>query len=208
VNIQNNFRSIDDAENTTQKKENSMKRLALILLLVLTTGCSGNGIVVREYDAAHLLHLSEPRELKDFSDLKKYAGYLEKGDTVPLRINLDTDLIGISQKSIDFVIKQKLFFMVKTPDAPSKEEFELLKKMTAHSIDDSEQDKLMEELLTPEFFKRYMLYVSKDAVHWAPICDGEAIKQVLEVKGGSFSFGFGVDHKAGVRSVLTIKTQK
>jgi hypothetical protein len=185
-----------------------MKRLALVLLLVLTAGCSGNGIVVREYDPAHLLHLSEPRELKDIGDLKRYAGYLEKGDTVPLRINLDTDLIGINQKSIDFVFKQKLFFMVKTPDDPTKEELEILKKMIDLSIDDLERSKLMEESLTAKFIERYMLYVSKDAVHWAPINDGKALKQVLEVKGGSFSFGFGMDDKVAVRSVLTLKTQK
>jgi hypothetical protein len=89
--------------------------------------------------------------------------------------------------------------MVKMPDNPTKEELERVEKLNWESMSKSELEK---------FFERYMLYVSVDAVHWAPIYDGKALKRVTGIKRGTFSFGIGMDKKEGVKSVLSVKTEK
>ena len=178
-----------------------MKKSVLMLLLILTAGCGGNNIVVREFDSAHVLHCRELQKIDKITDLKNYAGYLDKGDIVPMELNIDNDIIGVRQKSIDLVIKQKLYFMAKIPENPSKEELAKLENFdkSMASMSKAEQS---------EFFERYMLYVSVDAVHWAPVYDGKALKYVSGIKRGTFFFGVGADKKDGVKSVLTVKTER
>ncbi len=176
-----------------------MKKCLLLLLLILMCGCGGNNIVVKKFEPAYVLHVRELQKLENIAELKKYAGFLDKGDTFPMTLNIENDVIGIKQKSIDFVIKRKLYFMVKMPDNPTKEELARLEKLDFESMSKSEQD---------NFFRRYMLYVGTDAEHWAPMHDGRALKHVLGIKRGTFSVGFGMDKKEGVKSVFTVKTEK
>lgn len=176
-----------------------MKKGFLLLLLILISGCGGNSVVVKKFEPAHVVHVRQLEKLDNIADLKNYAGYLDKGDTFPLTLHIDNDVIGVTQKSIDVVIKQKLYFMVKMPENPTKEELEKLEKLDFESMSKSEQ---------MNFFNRYMLYVGTDAMHWAPMYDGRALKRVLGIKGGTFSLGFGMDKKEGVKSVLTVKTDK
>jgi hypothetical protein len=176
-----------------------MKKIILLSLFVFVAGCGGNGIVVREFDSAHVLPCNKLQKLENAADLKNYIGYLDKGDTFPLTLNIDNDILGVNQKTIDIVMKRKLYFMVKMPENPTKEELEIVEKLSWDSMSKSELEK---------FFERYMLYVSVDAVHWAPLYDGKALKQVLGIKGGTFSFGIGMDKKEGVKSVLTVKTER
>jgi hypothetical protein len=176
-----------------------MKKGLLLLLMVLISGCGGNGIVVRKYEPSLVRHYRDLRKLDNLSDLKTYAGYLDKGDTFPLELKIDNDIVGLKQKSIDIEIKQRLYFMVKVPEDPTKEELERLAKLDFESMSSSEQE---------NFFRRYMLYLSMDAEHWAPLYDGRALKKVLGIKKGSFSFGVGMDKDKGVKSVLTVKTER
>ncbi len=176
-----------------------MKKGLLLLLLVLMTGCGGNSIVVKKFDPAFVLHVPELQKLNNPADIKKYAGYLDKGDTFPLELNFDNDTVGFRQKSIDVEIKQRLYFMMKMPENPTKEELDRLGKLNFEKMSESE---LM------DFFSRYMLYVSKDAEHWAPMYDWPALKQVLGIKRGTFSFGVGMEKDKGVKSVFTVKTEK
>jgi hypothetical protein len=175
-----------------------MKKFSILFLLVFAAGCGGNGIVVKKFDPSHVLHCKELRNLKNVTDLKEYAGYLDKGDTFPLMLSIDDDIIGVKQKSIDIAIKQKLYFMVKMPDDPTKEELRIIEQFDWDSLGEAEQKK---------FVERYMLYVSRDALHWAPIYDGKALKQVMGIKGDRFSFGIGMTTEDGVKSVLTVKTE-
>ncbi len=176
-----------------------MKKGILLIFLVLLSGCGGNNIVVKKFEPAHVLPVRELQKLGNIADLKNYAGYLEKGDTFPLTLNIENDVIGINQKSIDVAIKRKLYFMVKMPENPTMEELARLEKLDFESMSKSE---------LKNFFSRYMLYVGTDAEHWAPMYDGRALKSVLGIKRGSFSVGFGMDKKEGVKSVLTVKTEK
>lgn len=176
-----------------------MRKIILLVLFVFAAGCGGNDIVVRKFEPSHIRHVSELEKLDNVAELKDYAGYLDKGDTFPLKLDIDSNILGVNQKSLDIMIKQRLYFMVKLPENPTKEELARLEKLDFDKMTKSEMD---------SFFRRYMLYVGTDAEHWAPMYDGRALKQVLGIKGGTFSLGFGMDKKEGVKSVLSVKTVK
>lgn len=176
-----------------------MKKFVVVALLACVAGCGGNGIIVKRFEPDHVLHCSELRKLDKVADLKGYAGYLDKGDTFPLELSIDDDIIGVKQKSIDIAMKQRLYFMVRMPDDPSPDELRIIERFDWASLSEAEQRR---------FVERYMLYVSRDALHWAPIYDGKALKQMMGIKGGRFSFGIGMNAENGVKSVLTVKTEK
>ncbi len=176
-----------------------MKKGLMLILLVLVSGCGGNNIVVKKFEPSHIRHVRELEKLDNIAELKDYAGYLDKGDTFPLKLDIDNNILGVNQRYIDILIKQRLYFMMKLPENPTKEELAKLEKLDFENMSKSEQE---------YFFSRYMLYVGTDAEHWAPMYDGRALKRVLGIKGGTFSLGFGMDKKEGVKSVLTVKTQK
>jgi hypothetical protein len=181
------------------RKGDFMKKIIVLSLLVFAAGCGGNNIIVKEFDSAHIRPCRDLQKIENVADLRNYAGYLDKGDTFPLELDIENDVLGVSQKSIDIVMKKRLYFSVKLPDNPTKEELERIEKLDFDSMSQAEQE---------EFFQRYMLYVSLDAVHWAPMYDGKALKQVLGIKSGTFSFGIGMTPKEGLKSVLTVKTEK
>jgi hypothetical protein len=174
-----------------------MKTTIVLLLLAVTAGCGGNNIVVKKFEPAHVVPVRQLEKLDNIAELKDYAGFLDKGDTFPLTLNIENSFIGVNQKSIDIVMKQRLYFMVKMPENPTKEELARLEKLDFDSMSKSEME---------SFFSRYMLYVGTDAEHWAPMYDGRALKSVLGIRSGTFSIGFGMDKKDGVKSVLSVKT--
>jgi hypothetical protein len=181
------------------REGDSMKKGLLLLLVVVISGCGGNGIVVRKYEPSHVRHYRDLQKLDNVAELNNYAGYLDKGDSFPLELKIDNNIVSVKQKSIDIEIKQRLYFMVTVPADPTKEELERVAKLDFESMSSSEQE---------NFFRRYMVYLSMDAEHWAPLYDGRALKKVLEIRHGSFSFGVGMDKDKGVKSVLTVKTEK
>lgn len=174
-----------------------MKKMTLLFLFVFAAGCGGTNIVVKKFEPSHIRHVRELEKLDNVAELKNYAGYLDKGDIFPLKLDIDNNILGVNQKSIDILIKQRLYFMVKVPENPTKEELARLEKLDFDKMSKAELE---------SFFSRYMLYVGTDAEHWAPMYDGRALKQVLGIKSGTFSLGFGMDKKEGVKSVLTVKT--
>jgi len=128
--------------------------------------------------------------------------YLDKGDTFPLELSLDTSIIGIADQKIDMVAKQRLFFMLKMSEDLSKEELAELENLNKEKLSEmSESDKR-------KLFENFMLYISKDAVAWAPVADIKAIKKVFGSKGGAISFGMGMSSKKGIWSSLGIKEVK
>jgi hypothetical protein len=176
-----------------------MKKGLLLLLLMMMSACVGNNIIVKKYEPALVIHYSDLQKLENVSDLKKYAGYIDKGETLPLELKIENDMVGIKQKIIDIEIKRRIYFMMKLPENPTKEELEKLAKLDFASMSEAEMK---------NFFKRYMLYLSIDAEHWAPLYDGRALKHVLGIKKGTFSLGIGADKDKGIKSIFTLKTEK
>lgn len=190
---------------------------ACALIVFLVAGCGGN-VVVKKIAPDHIVHLREYRQLdgvKNFyryagyidknntgdrilprldgvEALKEYAGYLDKGDTFPLFLSLDNDVVGVSgQDPVTMLVRQKFYFMMTPPDRLSKEGLAELEKVDVRSIPSmSESDKA-------RYWHGFMLYVSRDAVTWAPAWDWRALREALGIKSGSYSFGAGLSDKEG-----------
>jgi hypothetical protein len=169
-----------------------MKKLSILILILSITGCAGNNIISREFRPENTIHYSRLDTLEGApSVLNSYAVYLDKGDRFPLELSFETDAIGIVVKNIDIVAKQKLFFML-MPEIISKEELAEFENFTREKIFDmSEADKR-------RIFANFMIYISKDAIKWAPVNDIKTIKRLFGNNGGAISFGIGLINKEGI----------
>lgn len=175
-----------------------MKRGLLLLLVLLLSACGPN-IIVKKYDPVLIRHYKDLQKMENVADIKKYAGYIDQGETFPLEFKIENDLVGLKQKSIDVEIKRRIYFMLTFPDNPTKEELEKIAKMDFSALSEAEQK---------NFFERYVFYLSLDAEHWAPLYDSRALKQVLGIKKGSFSVGFQMNKDKGIKSIVTVKIEK
>ena len=99
-----------------------MKRHAIVILVFVFAGCATSSIVVKEFDPEHVIHHRDLQKLESAAALSNYVVYLDKGDTFPLMVSLDTSIVGIADKGIDIVAKRRLFFMLQVPESLSREE--------------------------------------------------------------------------------------
>jgi hypothetical protein len=176
-----------------------MKKFAILILILVIAGCAGTNIISKEFGPENTIHYSRLDKLKSIPTLNNYAVYLDKGDRFPLELSFDTDFIGIADRKINIVAKQKLFFMLKIPENLSKVELAELETLSKEKLSEmSESDRR-------KFSANFMLYISKDAKEWAPVSDLKAIKKVFGSKGGTISFGMGMSKKEGIWSCLVIK---
>lgn len=66
----------------------------------------------------------------------------------------------------------------------------------------------MEPQKQADIFKDFMLFVSKDGVHWAPLSGRNAVREVLGYKEGRFSFGMMAGQSEGLEASLDIRVIK
>lgn len=85
--------------------------------------------------------------------------------------------------------------------ALTHEEEALLENFTTESFMAMSDDK------REKFLSRFMLYLSKDAVSWAPIMDPAVLKKVLGIKKGFFGGGLGMGKKEGIKASFNITTE-
>jgi hypothetical protein len=194
------------------RKERTMKTfkhkscciLAFLVIIATITlnACSAHKVLTNPNGPGNVHHFSELKEWDETKSLNNYVAYVDKGDIIPLAIFVDTDFIEFKQNQIELVAKKKLYFRVRMPDNLSKEELSKLNKITAQGVSEwsSEQKKA--------FFKNYILYVSIDAIHWAPLYGKNALKEVLGYKMGKVSFGMKLSTIDGMGAVLNIETVK
>jgi len=179
-----------------------LKKITVLILIFVMGGCAGTNIISKAFKPENIVHYSRLGKLESIPDLNNHAVYLDKGDTFPLELSLDTHIIGIEDRKIDVAAKQKLFFMVKIPENLSEEELAELENLNREKLSKmSESDKR-------KVFENFMLYISKDAVTWAPVADIESIKKIFGSKGGAISFGMGMSSKKGIWSRLSVKEVK
>jgi hypothetical protein len=180
-----------------------MKKLTILIMILSIAGCAGTNVISKEFRPENTIHYSRLDKLESTpAALNSHAVYLDKGDRFPLELSLDTDIIGIADRKIDVVAKQKLFFMLKMPENLSKEELAELENLSKEKISEmSESDRR-------KLFASFMLYISRDASEWAPVSDIKAIKKVFGSKGGTISFGMGMSKKEGIWSYLGVKEVK
>ena len=163
-----------------------MKRLFYIFLLVFVLmGCSTSDVVTKRFDDSDIIHFSE---MKSDKDLVNKVVYLNAGDQIPVDIQVDSSVLGIEDKSVNLVLKKKIFFRLVMPE-------ELVLSELKNIPENKKQ----------QILKRSMIYLSSDALKWAKYTEFKAIEKLLGIGGGSFSMAFGITKKDGPKlSLLAI----
>jgi hypothetical protein len=149
----------------------------------LLAGCAKPAIVVEEFEPEQIIHSSRIQNVDNVSD---YVVYLDAGDRIPLKVNLDSSVVHVADHEIDLVLKRRIYFRLTLPDGVDTGDLE---EMT-----EEERQKILRGL---------RVYLSPDAERWAPYTDLRAVKDVLGIAGGSVSFGMGISKEDGIGMVLT-----
>jgi hypothetical protein len=170
--------------------------------LLAITGCAGQKVLVKPASAGKMIHHRDLKGWDETKNLNGYVVYVNEGETIPLKISMESDFMAFKQDRIDIIAKQKLYFMIKMPEDLTAEELARLNQFDFHNFSNmSRQERAA-------FLKDYMLYVSKDARHWAPLYGGRAYREVLGFKEGLISFGILAGTNDGLEANLEIRTVK
>jgi len=163
-------------------------RMSILILITTIAGCSTQNIIQQTYNPNRIIHYSE---IENIDNISNYVVYLNKGDKIPLKMTVDSDLLELNDDQINLILKQKVYFRVKMPDGINEEKISAM----------NEQEK-------QEVSKNTLLYVSADAKNWATISDVKAIKHIFGIEGGSFSIGMGMTKEDGVLISMSAKTNR
>ena len=188
-------------------KTSRLKRCAglaglFFALTVTMAGCASPGVLTKPSDPGSILHFSEVKNWDETRNMNNQVFYVNQGETLPLSLSIDSDFMALKQDHIDIVAKEKLYFMVKMPGDLSIDELKRLNAMDAQRLND------MDDAQRKAFLKDYMIYLSKDAVRWAPLNSSRALKEVLGFSSGRISFGMMFSTTKGVGASLGLETVK
>jgi len=172
----------------------------VIIMAMAMTGCSGNKVLVKAYPADHIIPMDRLTPLNDTKRLKDCIFYVDKGGTIPLAISMESDFMAIKQEQVDLVAKRRLYFRIHMPEHLSESELAELEKFDAQTLSRWSDEKRR------AFLKKYMLYVSMDAVHWAPLSSIHALREVLGYRRGTVSFTMAAGSERGVGASLIVLT--
>lgn len=160
----------------------------ILVMFSLIIGCANQGIVYQEYKPEQVIHCSQ---MKNIENLFDYAIYLDKGDTIPVKMTLDSELLDIADTRVDLILKQKVYFRLKMPEG-------------INANDKPEMSKEEKRMI----LKNIMIYLSSDAKNWTPYTDIKAVEKAFGIKGGSISFGMGIRKQDGITIFLNAKTNR
>jgi hypothetical protein len=164
----------------------NLRFFIVLMMMAIIVGCAKPSIIVQEFKTEQIIHYSQ---MKDVENLSDYVVYLNKGDKIPVKMTLDSEILDLSNEEIKLVLKKKVYFRLSMPEGINTE-----KKMA------------MSEAEKQKFLKTIMIYLSADAIKWAPYTDIKAVEQLFGIKGGSVSFGMGITKEDGLRIFLNAKT--
>lgn len=180
-----------------------LQACVLLSVMMIMTGCAGNKQMTKSYTPDHILHYSKLKGMAEDLNLNDYVLYINKGESFPLQISTATDFMEFRQDHIDVVVKQKLYFRVKFPDNLTADQLAELQKLNARGVSE------MSEEQRAALLRNIMVYISKDAVHWAPLYGGDkAYREILGFKHGQLSFGLMASKTEGLQASLNIRTVK
>jgi hypothetical protein len=169
---------------------------------IALAGCASSGVLTKPSDPGSIMHFTEVKRWDEMKNMNNQVFYVNQGETLPLSLSVDSDFMAVKQDHIDIVAKEKLYFMVKMPSDLSIDELKRLNTMDARRLNE------MDDAQRKAFLKDYMIYLSKDAVHWAALRNGKALKKILGFNSGRLSFGMMFSTAKGVGASLSVKTVK
>jgi hypothetical protein len=175
-----------------------MRKLAALCFIFAIAGCASTGVVVKKVNPDQIIHYSQlQKEWEKVGGMYNPVAYVDKGETIPMEISFDNDLIGLKDKKVDFILKERIYFRFENL---SGEEWAALRNL------DEEKLSKMSDAEKGKYLKNLML--STDAIHWAQVVNRKAMKELLGIKGGSIAVGLGMTKEGGIKSTLKIKTTK
>jgi hypothetical protein len=173
--------------------------MPILALLILLGGCAREGVVT-DMPEARLLHHKALAQLDQRVNPNEVMVYIDSGETIPVALTLESPLLALGQDTIDLVVKEKLYFRLRAPEVMSEADWQLLE-----SIADNKMMELSSEQME-YLMNNYMVYVSRDAKAWAPLNDGDAVKEVLGIERGEFSFGMAAGTDEGIHGSAKVVT--
>ena len=118
----------------------------------------------------------------DFSKMKEKEKevifFLDKGDSFPIKIEVDNPYIQSKEKEIHIVFKEKIYFLLK------------VRKIYKN---------------TKENYQ-FLIFLSKNAKEWASVYHMQTIKKIFDLKKNFLSFSFGISKKKGLFGKFLLKT--
>jgi hypothetical protein len=169
-------------------------RIATITLILIMglSGCTGTKVVQKQFASEKILHINQIGSIEDSLTIDQYVFYLDKGDKVPLKLNLKSNLVRFAEEEVGVILQKKVYFRVEFAAGITQEELEDILKITADT---------MSEMKTDDFKKlieKIQLFVSTDGGTWALITDQKGVKEVLGVEGGTIGLGCAISKEEGV----------
>jgi hypothetical protein len=158
-----------------------MKKIMMLALLVAFSGCAFlSGNVVKNYGADKIVHYSKISGIT--GDIGDYAFYIDRGDKIPVSLNVETGLASANDK-IELISGTKLYFTLNIPAGIEK-------------MDEKERNRALKDI---------KIYISRDAVNWTPYTDLKAVKKMLGIEKGSVSYGASITKEEGLKLNVDIK---
>ena len=187
---------------TGRAKDVCVQILIVASLMFTATGCTGTRVQTRQYSPEEVVHYSRLKNGDEAGTPNGRVFYVDRGETIPLKISMETDFMGFKQDRIDIIARQKLYFRIEIAGDISADQMKSLKRLDARALSG------MTGPQRAELLKYYTIYVSKDALQWAPLEDRKACREVLGFKGGLLSFVIQPNGDGGFEASLDIKTTK
>lgn len=172
----------------------------VLMVVTATSGCSSHGVQVRSYPPEDIIHMDQLKMQGDIKRLNDLVFYVDKGETIPLALSMDSEFMTFKQGQVDIVAKQRLYFRVQVPGNLSQHELNQLKDIDARTLNQWSDEQRR------AFVKRHMVYISRDCARWAAISSIPALREVLGYKMGKVSFSMTAGTTHGVAASLNIKT--
>lgn len=115
-------------------KSNKWKQFCIQALIVTSlifafTGCAINKVQTKPYSSDKIIHYSQLKSYDETRNLNNCVFYVNKGETIPLKLSVETDFMDFKQDQIDIIAKQKLYFMIEMPEKLSADELAKLNKL-------------------------------------------------------------------------------
>lgn len=158
-----------------------------IITLVLIS-CAKPNIINQRFEPEKIVHVSK---IENIDNIYDYVVFLDKGDTLPLNLSLDSKILDLADDTINLVLKKKIYLRMELP--------ETLKNDKMSSMNEEDRKK---------YLRIAKIFISPDAVRWAPLMDRkvvESVKELFGIKGGSFAAGIGISNEEGVDAFLKVK---
>ena len=176
-----------------------MRFIAIVFMFIALAGCAKPQILEKGYAPENILHLSAFRTLKAPAAINRNIGYLDPGDRIPLKLEIQSDLFGLAQEQVDLVARQRLYFRVSLPEGLSQADLDKILSL--------DQDRLnsMTEREKRALFRGVMLFAGKDGIKWAPLNDMRALRHIFGIGGGELAFGVSMSEAQGVWASFSLK---